>query len=125
MFYDDNRIKVCSSCIRIDNYSQGECPQLERNFQVWNPIYHKFDMVGMYYDEKNKKLYLPKGLDLYKIKGYLNEKYYTKISPNEYKTIDGILMKYLPRDEDQKTALRFMCGLNEFEENQQHSQLCY
>jgi len=124
MFYDDNRIKVCSSCIRIDNYSQGECPQLERNFQVWNPIYHKFDMVGMYYDEKNKKLYLPKGLDLYKIKGYLNEKYYTKISPNEYKTIDGILMKYLPRDEDQKTALRFMCGLNEFEENQQHSQLC-
>ena len=123
MFYDNNRIKVCNSCIIIDNYVLGECKQLESVFQVWDPICHRYNQLGMYYDKNTKRLYLPRGIDIYKITGYLNEKYHTLIEPNPYKTIDNILMKYAPRDEDQKTALRFMCGVGEYEENQYHSQL--
>lgn len=123
MFYDNSRIKVCNTCIIIDDYRKGDCPSLEKSFQVWNPLYHKFDILGMYIDDKTHKLYLPRGIDIYKVKGYLNEKYHTIIKPNEYKTIDNILMKYPPRDEEQKIALRFTCGVNEFEENQHHTQL--
>ena len=124
MYYDDNRIKVCSSCIIIDNYELGECQGLERNFMKYDPLTHKYLTLGMYWDEKNKRLYLPRGIDVPKIKGYLREKYHTLVKPNEYKTIDNIMMRYSPRDDQQKQALQFMNGVGEFEENQYHSQLC-
>ena len=119
-----SRIKLTNSCIMITNYSENECSALEKNFMKWNPMTHKFDTFGMYYDKEYKTLYLPRGLDLYKIRGYLNEKYYDKIDPNPYQTIDKILMRYPPRDDEQKTALRFMCCVNEFEENIYQPQLC-
>ena len=119
-----SRIKVTNSCIKITGYSLGESQYLERNFMKWNAMTHRYDIFGMYYDEINKVLYLPRGLDIYKIKGYLNEKYHDVIEPNKYKTIDGIKMRYAPRDEEQKTALRFMCAVNEFEGNVMETQLC-
>lgn len=122
--FGDSRIKVASSCIIIENYTLGECQSLEKNFQIWNQTCHRYDILGMYYDKENRRLYLPRGLDIYRIKGYLNEKYHDVIPPNKYKTIDNILMKCSPRDELQKTALRFSCGVNEFEDNYDKSQLC-
>lgn len=124
MSYNNNRIKVGPSCIIITNYYLGECQSIERIFQKWNPMTHRFDILGMYYDDINKKLYIPRGVDVYRIKGYLNEKYHDVIEPNKYKSIDNILMKYPPRDEEQKMALQFMNGVGEFEENQFQSQLC-
>ena len=120
----NNRIKVGNTQIIIENYSLGECQSLEKNFSIWNQTYHRYEQMGMYYDKENKRLYLPRGIDIYRIKGYLNERYHDVIEPNKYKTIDNILMKYPPRDEDQKIALRFMCGVNEFEENYDKTQLC-
>ena len=91
----------------------------------WNNLTHRYDILGMYYDDKNKKLYIPRGVDIYRIKGYLNEKYHTVVEPNPYQSIDNIMMKYQPRDEDQKVALRFMNGIGpEYEDNNSQSQLC-
>ena len=112
-----NKICVKNSCIMIRDYTPGDSPDLERNFQVWNPLTHKMDILGMHYDENQKCLYIPRGLDIWKIKKYLNEKDHDVISPNKYQYIDNILIKYQPRDEQQKEALRFMCGVNEYEEN--------
>lgn len=122
--YNNSRIKVGNSQIIIENYNLGECQSLERNFQVWNQTYHRYEILGMYYDKENRRLYLPRGIDIYKIKGYLNEKYHDVIEPNAYKNIDTILMKCPPRDELQKVALRFACGVNEYEDNYDKSQLC-
>ena len=122
--YNNCRIKVGSSQIIVEDYTLGECQSLEKNFSVWNPITHRYDILGMYYDKEHRRLYLPRGLDIYRIKGYLNERYHDVIPPNNYQTIDNILMKYQPRDDEQKVALRFMCGVNEFEDNFNQSQLC-
>lgn len=119
----DNRIIVRNSCIKIKNYTLGECPALENNFKVWNPVTHSMDILGMYYNEKEEALYLPRGIDIWKIKKYLNEKYHTVEKSNDYSYIDNILIKYSPRDEEQKEALRFMCGVNEYEDNRQLPQL--
>lgn len=95
----------------------GECPDLERNFMVYNPLTHKMDILGMFYDKDEKSLYIPRGLDIWKIKKYLKEDNHSVESPNDFDRIDNILIRYTPRDEQQKEALRFMCGVNEYEEN--------
>ena len=119
----DNRIVVRNSCIKIQDYSLGECPDLERNFMVWNPLTHRLDILGMYHDENENCLYIPRGIDIWKIKKYLKEKYHTTEVPNEYDNIDNILIRYQPRDEEQKEALRFMCGIGDYADNLQQPQL--
>lgn len=112
-----SRIVVRNSCIVIKNYHLGDCPFLEKNFQVWNPVTHRYDILGMHCDSENNLLYIPRGIDIWKIKKYLNEDHYTTEAPNDYEYIDDILMRCAPRDEQQKEALRFMCGVNEYQEN--------
>ena len=112
-----NRILVRNSCIIVRNYELGESQQLERNFQIWNPTCHRYDILGMYYDKESKLLFLPRGIDIGYLKRCLNEKYHDVDSPNDFDHIEGIMMKYGPRNDDQKQALRFMCGVNEYEEN--------
>ena len=78
----------------------------------------------MHYDEKNKRLYLPRGIDIWLVEKLLEEeaellvnKYY------KYKSFDDIYMKYEPRDDIQKETIRFMIGVNEYHDNQRRSQL--
>ena len=118
-----NKITVRNTCIIINDYNMGDCPQLEELFTTFNPINHKMERFGMYYDESTKRLYLPAGLDLWKIRGYFNQKYYDRETHHPYKTIDDVMIKAKPRDEEQEEALRFMVGVNEYEQNQYCSQL--
>ena len=118
-----NKITVRNTCIIINNYNMGDSPQLEEIFKIYDMITHSFNNFGMYYDEKNKRLFLPSGLDLWKIKGYFNEKYYDRETAHPYKHIQDIKMKLLPRDEQQQEALRFMVGVNEYENNFHSNQL--
>lgn len=121
--FQNNRIIVRNSCIKIQNYHLGESPELERNFMVWNPLTHRMDILGMHYNENEECLYIPRGVDIYKIKRYLKEKYHSVEAPNDYDTINNILIKYQPRDEEQKEALRFMCGVGDYSDNLQQPQL--
>ena len=118
-----NKIVVRNTCIIINDYYMGDSPQLEEIFRVYDPITHRFQSFGMHYDEENKKLYIPSGLDLWKIRSYFNEKYYHRESSHPYQTIDDVRIKYRPRDEQQQEALRFMVGVNEYESNQYSPQL--
>ena len=118
-----SRIKVTNTSIIIDPYILGECEELERIFKVYDPITHSFHFAGLYYDDENKRLYLPAGLDLWKVKSCLKEQYYDRISNTPYQCIEDIKMKYSPRDNDQVEALKFMTGLYEYENNAMCSQL--
>lgn len=117
------KIIVRNTCIIINDYHLGDSPELEQVFKIFNPITHKFDTFGMYYDEANEKLYLPSGLDLWKVRSYFGERYYKREESHPFKTIDDIKIKFKPRDEQQEEALRFMVGVNEYEENQYAHQL--
>lgn len=119
----NEKIEVRNTCIIINDYDMGDSPQLEQVFSIFNPVTHRMEKFGMYYDEVNRKLYIPSGLDIWKIRSYFNEKYYNRVSEHPYQTIDNIRIKFMPRDEQQQEALRFMCGVNEYSDNAYLSQL--
>lgn len=112
-----HEIYVTNTAILIKNYMLNDCPQLERNFEVYNPITHSMDILGMYYSVKSHILCLPKGIDLWKVKHYLKVEDHKVVSPNKYEEIDNMMMKYKPRDNDQLEALKFMTGIEEYENN--------
>lgn len=118
-----SKIIVRNSCIIIDDYKLGDCQRLEYNFRVWDPVSHSYRYFGMFYDEENRKLYIPRGLDIWKIQKYLGEDRYYPESCDHYLATKNIRLKYKPRDEDQKQALRFMVGVNEYAANKNEPQL--
>ena len=121
--YDNNRIKVTNTAIIIDNYELHESKDLEHPFEVYDPVFHRTNYIGFYYDKENKRIYLPGGIDLWWVRKAINEKYYTKINPYPYKNISNIRMKYRPRDNEQLETLKFTTGLQEYDGNQYAPQL--
>lgn len=118
-----SNIILRNSCIIINDYNLYDCPELERNFMVYDPMTHAYNKFGMWYDDELKRLYIPRGLDIWKIKQYLKLNVVHKEKPNEYLTFDNVMLKYQPRDEQQKEALRFMIGVNEYQNNATEPQI--
>lgn len=120
-----HKIVVGTSSIRVLNYDIGDSERLEKQFSIWNLACHRYDWFGISYDEEAKILYLPRGIDLYYVQGCL--KVETRdveyLRPNEYEEFEGVKIKYPPRDNLQKQAIRFMLGQGEYEENNKHSML--
>ena len=125
IFQDSNndKILVTNSCIMVNNYHMGDDKVLEQTFSVFDPITHKFLIKGIHYDEKNCRLYMPAGIDIWYIKKHFNQNYYKRIQHHPCKKISYLKMKAVPRDEQQIESLKFTCGLEEYSENQYLSQL--
>lgn len=117
------KINVKNTAIVINDYDLGDSPELEDNFKVYDPLCHKFNTLGLYHIKETRQLILPRGLDIWKIKRYFKEKYHDVIAPHPYKEMNNVLIRYTPRDEQQKEALRFMIGVNEYEDNRLLPQL--
>lgn len=119
------KLEVGPSSIKVYNYTLEDCPKLEWQFKIYDIICHKYNFFAMSYDEEKKILYLPRGIDISFVQNLLGiettDIEWTK--PNEWDTFDEVLIKYKPRDETQKEALRFMLGVNEYEKNQYNSML--
>ncbi len=118
-----SRVVIRNSCIKIEDYNLGDCPELERNFMVYNPITHKREVLGMYYSSKTSTLYIPRGLDIWKIKNYLHTNQHFTEAPHKYEEFDNVYVRYTPRDQQQLEALRFMVGLEEYDTNKYEPQL--
>lgn len=119
----NDKILVTNSCIMITDYHMGDNKSLEQVFSVFDPLTHKYNLMGLYYDKDHSRLYLPSGLDLWKIRQYFNTRYYKRISNHPYKQINNIRMKLVPRDNDQYESLKFTCGLEDYSDNRYLSQL--
>ena len=91
----EDKIIVSNTHICITNYTMGDCEQLENIFRTFDPVTHKFNSFGMYYDKDNKKLYIPAGIDLWRIKRMFEQKYYKREIHHKYQTIDNQLVKSL------------------------------
>jgi len=112
-----SEIIVRNSCIIITDYEKGSNINLEKNFQVWNPTYYRLEDFGMYYDKDEKKLYIPRGLDIWKIKSYFRKSNTINENPNPYRNISNLKLKLKPRDDVQVQALQFMCGIGNYKDN--------
>ena len=118
------KLEVGSSYIRVHNYELGDCKKLEYQFQIYDIIYHRYNQFGMSYDKEQKILYLPRGIDINYVQYTLDIDTVDIIwtSPNEYDVFDEpVKLKYEPRDDTQRQALRFMLGLDEYDKNQYQS----
>ena len=123
--YDDEKIILTNTAIIIKDYHLGDCVKLEHIFSVYDPVTHKFQRFAMLYDDKTNTLYIPSGVDMWKIMSYFNKKYFKRVTHHPYKrTITDIKLQHKPRDDRQVEALRFMCGASEeYAENQNLPQL--
>lgn len=117
------KVLVRNSCIMIEDYDLGDCPELEKIFRVYNPITHSYDILGMYYSTADRILYIPRGLDIWRIKRYLKVKDHSVDPPDLYKETGPIMIKYKPRDKEQEEALKFMIGLDNYDNNFYQPQL--
>lgn len=118
-----NKIIVRNTSILIADYSLGDYPKIENNFKLYDKLTHKIYYLGMHYDEEERILYLPRGIDIWYIEQIIGQKAYIDKNYNKYEYID-IKLKVGPRDEKQKEALRFLVGAAEYKDNEYKSQLC-
>ena len=122
-----SKIDVYNTAIVISDYELGSHPTLENYFKIKVPVtktYSTYRYFGIHYDEENKKLYLPRGIDIWLVEKILGEE--AKIHVNEYikyDKYDKFKIKNLPRDDVQKKALRFMLGKEEYRHTAEKSQL--
>lgn len=120
----NDKIVVTNTAIIINNYDFGDCTKLENCFKIYDQITHSYYYMGMYYDDENKKLYLPRGIDIWYVENLIGEPANILANKyNKYHTYEDAMIKYLPRDEEQKEALRFMIGKQEYLKNLYKSQL--
>ena len=122
------KMVLTNSAIIINDYELGTCPTLERNFKVWDITYHRYNIIGMYYDELNKRLYLPRGSDV----DYIKRKLISTMNGDpltstvhrapDYGYTKNIRMKKKPRNERQEEALRFMLCKDKYSYNNQKTQ---
>ena len=112
-----DEIIVKHSSIQITNYTLGECQKLEDIFSVFDRITFSTYPLGIYYDEETKILYVPRGVDIRYIENLLGKSARLDNNHQSYSIVDNpIMLKYLPRDDTQKTSLRFMIGVGEYKD---------
>lgn len=110
-----DKIIVTNSAIIVNDYEPGDCTKLENFFRIYEPVTHSYRYIGMYYDKDNKRLYLPRGLDVWYVENLFGES--AKILRNEfnpYYIFNECMIDRLPRDDVQKKALRFMLCKGEY-----------
>lgn len=119
------KIIIRNSSIVVEDYEAHSCPDLEKAFMVFDPTTHSYRYVALHYDSDNKKLYLPRGIDIWWVENLLHTEAF--VEKNAYDKFDyydnDIKMKYLPRDDDQVDALQFAVGKGKYAATETKSQL--
>ena len=118
------KIVLQQTRILINDYTPGDAPRLEKYFTLYDPVIHTSYTKGIIYDKDTKQLILPRGLDIYLLEEIFGAVAHTDMTNDAYETTDPILLKKLPRDDDQCKTLRFILGEGEFHRNKYKSQLC-
>lgn len=117
------KIDVYNTKIVINDYILGDCKKLENNFKFYDPLLHKKIDMCMEYDEINKKLYIPRGIDILYIENLFNCTANIIFNGDEKQRINPPKLKYKPRNEIQFNTIDFMCGYNKYKHNLSRSQL--
>lgn len=119
-----SKIVVKHTRIEINNYEMGDCSKLEYFFTMFDPITHSYYLKGVEYNEKQKILILPRGLDISWLEYTLNGEAVLDTKYDEFEYVnEPIMIKKTPRDNEQKEALRFILGKAEYASNSSKSQL--
>lgn len=116
-------VEIRSTCMVLHNYEPGDNERLEKSLSIWDKSKHKYYPVARYYDSKNKKLYVCKGLELWLVIPSFARNTVSQTPPDQYDNIGQVLLKTQPRDERQYEAIRFCLGMDQYYSNRNLSQL--
>ena len=117
------KILIRHNHIVINNYELGDCKKLEYDFSIYDRLYHVNQLKILEYIEEEKKLIVPRGVDIHYLRRLFNEEPVVDYNHDPYDRLELIKLRYLPRDDDQKEALAFMCGERKYRSNKRRSQL--
>ena len=117
------KINIKHSRIEINNYELGDAPSLEYLFSVWDPIYHTSFPKAIEYDEENKKLILPRGMNIDTLISTFMYKPYVDKNCDPYVDTDPLPIKYLTKDDRQLKILKFILGVDEYSYTKTKSQI--
>lgn len=118
------KLIVKNTCLVIEDYDFGQCQKMENYFRLFNLNTHSIYYEGIYYDKNNRRLYLPRGIDIWFVEKLLNVEAVVEVNQyDKFDKYDDMLIKYLPRDDVQKETLRFMLGKEEYRDTATKSQL--
>ena len=108
--------------IEIPNYTLGDKQDLEKYLSVWNDLYYQYEPIALRYDDKSKKLFIPRGIDLHYLERIFNYRIETSFIPDNYTNV-SIKLKVMPRDDLQKNGISFLIGEGKFSYTSKYSQL--
>ena len=118
-------IDVYRTHVELTDYTLGEFGYIEKQHSIYDKVYHRWEHKGMIYDKDQRKLMLPRGVDIDKMRWMLETVPVNIVRDSDpYEPMDRKLgIKYSPRDEDQKAAIRFIMGMNEYYYTKEYAML--
>lgn len=108
------KIVLKHSRIEVNNYHLGDFPKIEYLFSVWDPIRYTYYIKGMEYIEKDKKLILPRGMNVNLLKNAFYTEPVVDTNNDPYVNTDPVPIKYLAKDERQQEILKFLLGKDKY-----------
>ena len=118
----EKKIVLYNTRIDIHGYEIGDCEELESSLCVWNQIYFRLEPRGLQYNEKEKILSVPRGIDVNFLVSKLKAPVYTDTNYNKFDKVN-LKLKYEPRNDIQIKSLAFLTGEGKFKYTQEYSQL--
>ena len=118
----ERKIILYNTRIDIHGYELGECEELEHSLCVWNQLYFRMEPRGLQYNEKEKILSVPRGIDVNFLVSKLRLPVHTSQDYNEFDKIK-LKLKYEPRNDIQIKSLAFLTGEGKFKYTKDYSQL--
>lgn len=118
----EKKIVLYNTRIDIHGYEIGDCEELERSLCVWRKAVFKLEPIGLQYNEEEKILSVPRGIDVNFIKNKLKLPVYTNKEYNDYDKIK-LKLKAEPRNDIQRKSLAFLTGAGNFRYAKDYSQL--
>ena len=118
------KIVVKQTYIIINDYTFGDYPKIENCFRTWDGVTHSLHYKCIEYDDTNKTLTLPRGMDISLLEKVIGVKAYyeNKNSPFRYNN-DKTLVRYKPKNEKQIETLSFLLGKGQYRYTKNYSQL--
>lgn len=120
---DTPKITVHRTHIEIHDYNVGDCLSLERTFSIYNKNYFRYEPKAIWYEKETRTLMLPRRTSIERLEKIFNTIAVVDYSSDQFRDISPIGLKYAPRDDDQKEAIKFILGIDNYRDNIRKSML--
>ena len=115
------KIEVRHTSIIVNEYTLGDSKKLEYFFSMWVKRIHKRVLKGVKFH--NGKLFLPRGMDVFKVEQSIGHSATLDQSCDPIAKIEPVMLSVSPRDEKQRIGVNFVIGQAEYSKNRPKSQL--